>query len=373
MMGSRHLKPSVYNLLIFILLQIFVIELSYSRETNDNSSDTNVIYVYDTVKHEKIIYEYDTTWISKRKAINTREMKPKESGSLNIEQDSKIFNVIPDSISHETMILPPEKGYIPLKNFFNVETGVFVPYSVYLNSSETDLFLEQYKQSTSPIIAGIIGLTYLRRQKQVHFGTGIYYLQFIQSVDFPEIKKTEDNSYYNIHTGGYWVQDTVETYFQYSGGDTTWYYITDDRWVETTDSFYIEQIDTVILRNSNQSRNYFTYLEIPFSFGYSFLNTAPWDISIYGDLITGILVNTTGPTIVPGQTDIYSKQKINSLKKIVFFYSVGLRISYKFNQSFGIYLQPGFRQSIEYQNILHPTVKERFSLPGIKGGVFIGF
>lgn len=372
-MGARRLKSFSYTLLIFILLQFFVIELSYSRETNDNSADTNVIYLYDTVKHEKIIYEYDTTWISKRKAADIQKIKHKELDSVYFKQEDQTFGFISDSIPYETMILPHEKGFIPIKNFFNVETGVFAPYSVYLNSSETDLFLEQYKQSTSPIIAGIIGLTYLRRQKQIHFGTGIYYLHYIQSVDFPEIKRTDDNSYYDVEIGGYREKDTVETYFQYSGGDTTWYYITDDRWVETIDSFYIEQIDTVILRNSHQSRNYFTYLEIPFSFGYSFLNTAPWDISIYGDLITGILVNTIGSTIVPGQPDIYSKQKINSLKKIVFFYSVGLRISYKFNRSFGIYLQPGFRQSIECHNILHPTVKERFSLPGIKGGVFIGF
>ncbi|MFW6273239.1 MAG: hypothetical protein ACOC2U_05625 [bacterium] len=373
MMEAVRLKSFFNVLLIFVSLQFLGIKLCYSQEANDNSSDTNVIYIYDTVKHEKVIYEYDTTWISKRKAADIQKIKNKELESVCLKQENQIFGLIPDSILYEDMILSPEKGGIPIKNFFNIETGIFSPYSAYLNSSETDLFLEQYKQSTSPVIAGNIGLTYLRRQKQLHFGIGIYYLQYIQSVDFPEIKRVDDNSYYDVYTGGYWVKDTVETYYQYNGSDTTWYYITDDRWVETTDSFYIEQIDTVILRNSHQSHNYFTYLEIPFSFGYSFLNTVPWDISIYSELITSILINTKGSTIISGQPDKYSKQKINSLKKIVFFYSIGLRVSYKFNQSSGIYLQPGFRQSIEYQNILHPSVKERFSLPGIKGGVFIGF
>jgi hypothetical protein len=372
MMGTVRLKAFYYIFFVFISLPWGEMDICYSQDVNKNSSDTNVVYVYDTVKHQKIIYEYDTTWIGKRKAVEIHKIEQKKIDTGYIQQSRKISNFIPDSIPYEDMILLPEKGFIPIKNCFNIEIGVFVPYSTYLNS-ETDIFLEEYRQNTSPLIAGNIGLTYLRRQEQIHFGTGFYYLKYIQSVDFPEIKRTEDNSYYEINTGGYWIKDTVETYFQYSGNDTTWHYITDDRWVETTDSVYIEQMDTIIERNSQQSHNSFSYLEIPLSFGYSFLNTAPWDISIYGELITSILVNTNGNTIDPDQPEIYTKQKITSLRKIVFFYSVGLRISYKFNQSFGLYLQPGFRQSVEYQNISHPSIKERLSLPGIKTGIFIGF
>jgi len=75
-----------------------------------------------------------------------------------------------------------------------------------------------------------------RNQKRWAFSVGIQISQFAQKFDHQ----------YDISTGGYYLQDTLDVYYTVIEFDTAWYYVTDSVWLPlNSQSYHFDRINRV--------------------------------------------------------------------------------------------------------------------------------
>ena len=115
-----------------------------------------------------------------------------------------------------------------------------------------------------------------------------------------------DNTIWSFWDTSYVEIDTIDSYYQIVGSDTSWIYITESNTINLSDSSYSIVTDTLKDEKSHTFSNRYKYIEIPLIIGYS-INNGRFTTSLKAGVITSFLWNAQGKSIT-GQSanDIYS-------------------------------------------------------------------
>ncbi len=349
--------------ILFFFLLTFFSEIHGQVDTSLQNTDTNKIIIYDTIRYEKIIYEYDTTWI-----IDTAKShltKPDTSLKNQDFQDT-IMNA-PEGLLNQTS---QKTG----KNFeIHTRFGYYFPSGYYYYSSDE---LKEWKnlmnKSTSFEEAFDIRLDFLYKINKFNTKLGAELFLTKEKVFFPEEIKIVFNSYYDVTQSGYWQTDTIESYFQYVNNDTTWVYITADNWIESTDSVLITDIDTNTTRSAYSVINKIVYLNIPIVLGFDIIKTKYWTCTLNAGLLPGIMLYSKGQTLSTKDINEFNKIKKSYHENFMLMIEAGLFIQYNISPNVGIFIEPCYKQNLKLD---HSNNSAGYSISyiGITGGIGLKF
>jgi len=346
--------------ILIISLFTFLLEMHSQVDTSLQKTDTNKIIIYDTIRYEKIIYEYDTTWVvdTAKSHLTKSDTSLKES-------------------SHDTTMSPREEilnqtSRKKMQNFeFHARFGYYFPTRYHFYSpDELKEWRNLINNSTSLKEALDIRLdfSYKRKKLNAKLGAELFFMK--EKVFFPEENEIIFNNYYDITQSGYWQTDTVESYFQYINNDTTWIYITKDKYIESTDSVLITEIDTNITRDLYTGINKIVYFNVPVVIGFDIIKTKKWTSTLNAGLLPGIMLYSKGQTLSTKDINQYSKIKKSYHANFVLMIEAGLFLQYNISPNIGIFINPCYKQNLrlDYSN---NSAGYSISFIGITGGVSI--
>lgn len=118
----------------------------------------------------------------------------------------------------------------------------------------------------------------VRTQKRWAFSLGIQFSQFAQKFDH----------HYDISSGGYYLQDTLDAYYTVIETDTSWYYITESTWLPlNSESFNFDRVNRI------------GYFSVTGNIAYVFFNRPAFSMHVTAGASMNILVYSHGVMIDP--------------------------------------------------------------------------
>ena len=122
-----------------------------------------------------------------------------------------------------------------------------------------------------------LGVDISKAVKKIQFGGGIQFTRFSNPF-YHSWEKVE---------GGFYVTDTIESYYTVVQADTTWYYFTDSTWIpRDVKAFVFDQINCV------------SYIGLPVNFGYNLYSSQQLNVYVKGGVVFDILIKKRGNTIL---------------------------------------------------------------------------
>jgi hypothetical protein len=190
------------------------------------------------------------------------------------------------------------------------------------------------------------GVEITRSKQQFQFGSGLQFTKFSQPFQYR----------YEEVEGGFFVTDTIESYYLVSQNDTTWYYFTDSTWIpRDSREFFLNR------------RNQISYLELPLMAGFNIYSSQNLNIYLKGGLYLGLLINKSGNAIKNGNGYPGIDFKELEFNPLVMSYLLGGGIRYRIYKWFDINAELGYRRHV-IPVIKNYPVEKRISAAGLKVG-----
>jgi len=184
---------------------------------------------------------------------------------------------------------------------------------------------------------------------RVGFSTGLGYTRLGEIFEYSYIS----------HTGGYYLKDTVESYYTISGIDTSWYYITDSSYVN------IENHE-----HSYKNPNAYRYIEFPLSIKVRLINNQQWDVYIIPGIVAGIHLGEKALVLLPENdypVDWIGKSNLNP---VLFHWHAGIGASHEISDRIWVMAEVNYRGQFNSQLKNYPLSK-KFNLLNMKTGIFV--
>lgn len=209
--------------------------------------------------------------------------------------------------------------------------------------------LEKSRQSESVSLQNLsagIAITY--DYKRIGAGTGLFYTRLGEIFDHEYIEQT----------GGFYIRDTVETYYTVDGADTLRYYITDSTW---------QNLDTKKFSYTNP--NAFRYLDVPLSLQLFAVKNENFNLYIKGGAVAGILIGSKALVVSP---DDYKAEWIDRsrLNPVVFSWFAGLGAAFRISGKLSLEAEAFYRRQVSSLYSDYPLDKT-YRLPGFRAGMCI--
>jgi len=219
--------------------------------------------------------------------------------------------------------------------------------SVKEEAAESNSVSDLNKQALSPIISYGFGVDISYQFKQLSVGMGLAYSRY--QLDFTTKQKelqTTSTTYWDYLDVEHWNIDSVP-YLNLDSllqGDTVTTVIVDSVQYFTQDSTQNTRIDSNWIENSFNSRNVYSYFEIPLFMEYTFNRSEKWQPYVKLGLITGIHIRTSG-YYASSEGKVYSLESL-PFAKINFWSHTGLGLKYNLNKTLSVYSEANFRYNL---------------------------
>ena len=354
---------------LFSLLLIIIPVLTHAQDVNgthtktpppdtiknDSLNDYEIIYQYDTIRQTKTIIDYDT--IIQYNSIS-KEIYPDTSK--------------PILSKHDSIIAPPVIPYnTKEKHFF---TGIYFSTHLFSNNlsvhdSSANTQLNFRKAYEKPMPSFSLAITSGYKLNRWSIQSGVQYSQLRNKYNYPFQNEKHITSTYMQDTSYSALQnDTIDSYYQVSGPDTTWFYVIHQKWVTMHDSVPKTKTDTAIEERIKKGVQYYHYIEIPLIFGYEFLHYKKLRFEIKAGAIASFIIYSDGKIL----SDKGSQTVIN-LSEYPFvstFFSgyFGLGINYELSKKMNIEIHPYYQKS--FSSVLQKSAPLSQGLD--KKGVYVG-
>ncbi|MFH2094225.1 MAG: hypothetical protein ABIJ16_00890, partial [Bacteroidota bacterium] len=224
---------------------------------------------------------------------------------------------------------------------------------------------------TSPSYSGSANLHISASYKNVFLESGVNYASFGELFAYNENIQIIDSS---IITNTVWYQeylyDTVwfVNLDSLIAGDTVYIPLVDSTIHKYTVDEYSTEYDTSVTKTSRHSTNRYRYIEIPLMAGYTF-KSGRFSLTPKGGLITGLLIRTSGKTLMPDYSVTGLSESNQPYVRPVFSLAAGIGISYMINSHFSVIADPYYRKNITSVFTKDYPVDSRFTAYGIRVGL----
>lgn len=289
-----------------------------------------------------------------------KEIKKRKSASLNAvayfykKQKKKIDKKFDDDI-----------WYWSLDGYFSPS------YSIHCtaNTHDSDYSLQTSLIEQKPAFSYTLGANIIFHTKNTILQTGITYTSLREKLYCSEnITRIDSSYYYDYFETTYFETVIVDSYYQVSNGDTTWYYVNKEEWITKTDSSLITDYDTVVAEIENEYLNKYSYLQVPFIIGYSF-DHRKFTYSVKGGIVACFFIKAQGRTIKGNEnTDVVVTNDL-PFKSPYFLFQASVGISYNLYKNTSLFLEPRYKCSINslYKN--YYSISHKYHSFGINFGL----
>lgn len=166
---------------------------------------------------------------------------------------------------------------------------------------------------------------------------------------------------YTINNGGYFVTDTVDSYYTVIEHDTAWYYVTDSLWKPVDDQKYSYDIN-----------NRIGYVDVFATLSYHYYNSSNYRLYIKGGLQSGFLIYKSGISV----SDNNQEEDINfddlKFKTPSFSFILATGVKYKISNAFDFNPEVYYFQNFNDAIIDYPQSDKIIGL-GFKFGLIYYF
>ncbi len=304
--------------------------------------------IYDTIKVNIIdtIHIYDTL----RKFISDT-VKYYNTVKMYKYDTFKVFDTI--KVLKKTEIKPVLKRNTPAPNIYpNLSYDIYVTGQinsfVLKNISANRSVFNQIIAAKSSGPGFDIGATINLIYKHLVFQTGLNYSY-----------KSENWNFENSVQGGYYTKDTISKYYnEIHGTDTTWIYVTRERWIET------------LTISKYKTRLNYHYFNIPLIFG-SKLNFKKFNLEVKGGIISDIFIYAGGEGVFNKDSLFVEKIDNNKIPFTKLNFSGYFAINFIFIIKNNTYLIIGPEYYMNLNSIYKQSYwySQKFSYPSIKFGI----
>ncbi len=192
------------------------------------------------------------------------------------------------------------------------------------------------------------GLMLMFKTGKLNLGSGIYYTRLGETFDYEYLEQT----------GGYYLRDTVETYYTVTGIDTSWFYITDSTWLNLDYKRY-----------STMHSNVYSFIDIPLIVRLAVVDNDKFTLFAGGGFIAGIFTGSSAMTIHPA--DLKAEKVSNEMiNPFVLSWTASLGTSICLNKNIWFTAEASYRSQFTSLYEDYP-VEKKFQLPGIRAGLCI--
>jgi hypothetical protein len=318
--------------------------------------------------------------------IPDRESRIKDQATINLYEALPIYNTLPQrgfapmmhqenqtiALKQEYLSPPVQKsGYNPLSWAVSAYLAPQQP-SVLLESDDSEgdallTYIESGLQQPSVFNGGI---RVEARGRNFLIESGLSFLKISQKAKY----QTQDISYklrttWEYRDSSYTKIDTIDSYYQIVGSDTSWFYVTQTATVNLHDSTPTTHIDTLREDLAHKFSNRYKYLEIPLIVGYSF-NKGRFTTSVKAGVINSFLWKAYGKSISGNsKNDIYTFTH-DDFPAIRFDGYLGLETRYFIGSRYFVFGEAFYRQSFG-PFINRNNISYHFNSYGLKLGAGI--
>jgi len=301
--------------------------------------DTLIINRVDTVFHMISITRFDTIRLTD--TVFVEKSKPTQKAGKEVK--NTFGN---NSVKH--------RKFLENNGFYSAPYFELLPGSPNYSStsSQTDDYAALMKQANSDNLAkfsaGVIaGYDYYR----VGIRTGIGFMRLGEKFEYS----------FNIETGGFYRNDTVETYYTITGSDTAFFYVTKPVWIPKDSKSY-----------AYQNPNTYRYVDIPLSFKFRIWQNESAEIYALGGGNASFLISVDALHIdaVNSENVIWTSK--SDLNPILFSWHAGLGTAIKFTDRSGLIAEAAYRKQINSQYKDLP-VDKHYGLFGFKIAAYVKF
>jgi hypothetical protein len=301
--------------------------------------DTLIINHVDTVFRSISITRFDTIRITD--TVFIEKSKPTQKAGKDVKN-----NFGKNSVKHRKFL---ENNGLYSALYFELMPGSATFTST---SPQTDGYENLMKKANTGNLAkfsvGVIaGYDYYR----VGIRTGIGFTRLGEKFE----------SSYNIETGGFYRNDTVETYYTITGTDTTLFYVTKPVWIPKDSKSYIYK-----------NPNTFKYIDIPLSAKFRLWQNETTEIYALGGVNVAFLVSVNALHINPDNRKEVIWTTKSDLNTILFSWHAGIGTAIKLTPRSGLIAEATYRKqtSSQYKNL---PIDKRYGLIGVRIGAYIKF
>jgi hypothetical protein len=295
---NKSSKKLLFRYIIFLSLISHAFSL-VSAQNNEKSADT-AIYPVDSLKQpiDSINYKdyeivYDTVYV-------------------------------PGDTIHNTDTL-----VVYLKNIDQLKFSADFSYSAFYSFADIGANSETYNDyankrqtAVSPLMSYQVGgrFNVQKKHNSLSLGVGIKSLREVQNYPDSWVKNTTTYS----------KLDTIDSYYDITGIDTTWHYVTQENEYSKIDSSL----------NKNSYKNHYLYFEIPIIYGYN-KDFKKFSISLQAGLLLDFLLNVSGKTISEENTNDYTNiSKDKRFKDFNISLYLGAKVLYPLNKRVCFIFEP---------------------------------
>lgn len=189
-------------------------------------------------------------------------------------------------------------------------------------------------------------------------GYDYYRLGVLTGISFTRLGETFEYSY-TQQVGGFYITDTVESYYTVGGIDTTWYYVTDSSWVNI-------DYKNFTYKNPNSYR----YLELPLMVKFRIIQGSGIDLYALGGIVAGIAIGRNALLISPEESNTVEWVSSEGISPLILSWKAGAGIAISIGSKSGIFLEGTYRQQFNSQLKNYPLNK-KFNLLNLKTGIFV--
>ena len=301
------------NLLLFLFISTLFFHFNNVFSNNNYNCFPPDTIKKDTIRTEKVIYQYDTL----------------------VVYDTVVYY---DTLEYEKK--------------YRLSAGMFLsPFLInsklFTNNEQLNDFVEFIEQAEYYLPGYLFGLAVNINYKKLIASLGMSYINVRKKVDYNFVNITlTDKSYYDVFDNSYWNVIFIDSFFQ-TTPDTTWIFVYDSTYVPSTDSIFINDYDTTSNSANYNETNKYSYLEIPLIFGYTILGSRKLSVDIKSGIITGILIRKNGKTVLPTNQDEIVDISALPLIKTNFSIYLSAKINYQVNNKYRIFAEPYYKKSIK--------------------------
>lgn len=280
------------------------------------------------------------------------------------------FNLLTDSLA--LVEIQKIDKLIPLSKIkhwrLNAYTGFFIsqPNVRYANNADYE---NKRKNEESALLVNSTGIEISRILGKWNVSTGLEINQYGESTQY---KNQVLGNIQTVNTTPISVVDSsIIQFFNYYQGNE---YVQTETVLSYDTLFLSDTTNTTGLINGNlpdsyNSKNRFTYIEIPIRFGYQWFQSKRISSEVYGGLSLGIFQKASGYQPNRELTAFDRIEDINEFRRYILNYRIGINASYRFYKNLSL------TAAVEHRNMLQSVwnssygVNQRYRSIGLQLGL----
>lgn len=241
-----------------------------------------------------------------------------------------------DTITHYDTIIVKKEEKKPQAQPRNIQSdkgkwlfSAYASYGLglmdYNLTSHDSLLLRSLNKNLSDASSYSVNAGGIVRYKDISLWAGIGFTEY--KLNF---------NYLTTRQGGYYRTDTISKFYAgVNGADTTWVYITEQKWVETEDRVIYE------------TPQVFRYINLPLQIGYLFAINKKWSIEAKAGASFRFLFQNKGYSLVATDSTGVKKMGEDGLKlnSILISYRGSICISRKVNDAWMFFVESSFEKN----------------------------